>query len=509
MQQSSNHSLKTETNEDIRAPRIAFEHVDVEFGATRALRDITVSAKPGEIIGLLGHNGAGKSTLFNVAAGVVPPTRGHFLIDGDSVPHYAKPTDMDSLGITILHQEPALAANLNVIDNLFLGRKVKRAHREKIGREALDRVGATVELNQPVGNLGLGERQLVSLARGLVGGEMKVLLLDEPTAALGKAETNFLHALIRSFAARGVTVIYVSHRLPDILEVCERILVLREGALVLDGKAAEFTPRALAAALVPDIDLIAEVAPTSPGPVGLRLSRPYELEFREGEVVGLFGMAAGEQFTLLERMFGLGQPVPLELGDVIVRSTSPVQAMRSGIYLVPADREKDGLISGMSAVDNVFLPWFGYDKSRGTWISRNYGSVEYARSRSEMNILGPSGDEAIDQFSGGNRQKHLLARWMFPQSPRVLLLSQPTQGVDVGAKLDIARVIRDAARSGAIVIVASAESDEISSMCDRAYVLLGQQSMELEKSNKFDEELLSGLLMLASTNSKSEEKTKP
>lgn len=502
MQQSSTISADV-VDDDPNKQRISFEHVDVEFGATKALQNVSVSSKPGEIVGLLGHNGAGKSTLFNVASGVVTPTRGRFLIDDVPVPANAKPTDLDALGITILYQEPALAANLSVIDNLFLGRKVPRKQREKIAREALDRVGAHLQLNDLVGSLGLGERQLVSLARGLVGGEMKVLLLDEPTAALGRAETDFLHALIRSFAAQGVTVMYVSHRLPDILEVCERILVLREGRLVVDGRASEFTPRALAAALVPDIDLLLDVAPTTPGEVAVKLSSPYPLEFRQGEVVGLFGMAAGEQFSLLERMFGIGEPLTFSLDDVSVTSSSPARALRSGIFLVPADREKDGLISGLSAVDNVFLPWYGSDRTKGTWVSPKYGSAEYASAREELNVLGPAGDAAIDQFSGGNRQKHLLARWMFPRQPRVLLLSQPTQGVDVGAKLDIARVIRDAATTGAVVIVASAESDEISSMCDRAYVLLGDKSLELPKSNDFDERLLDALLSLANSSSSS------
>ncbi len=503
MQNSTLMSNPTDAEYD-RSSRIEFENITVEFGATKALQNISVSAQPGEIIGLLGHNGAGKSTLFNVAAGVVPPTQGRFLIDGEPVSLNISPADVDKLGITILHQEPALAANLSVIDNLFLGRSVRRSVRESLAVDALKRVGANVELSQPVASLGLGERQLVSLARGLVGGEMKILLLDEPTAALGRAETDFLHSLIRSFALQGVTIMYVSHRLPDILEVCERILVLRAGELVVDDKASQFTPRALAAALVPDIDLVAQSVIAVPGDVSVSIQTPYEFEFCEGEVVGLFGMAAGEQFALLESMFGIGEPVSFNLDGKRVSPTSPAQAVELGIYLVPADREKDGLISGMSATDNVFLPWYATDRTKGSWVSPKYGASEYADARQQLNVLGPSGDAAIDQFSGGNRQKHLLARWMFPRRPKVLLLAQPTQGVDVGAKLDIARVVREATRTGTVVIVASAESDEISSMCDRAYVMLGNRSTHLEMSADFDERLLEALLSLANTKKTSE-----
>lgn len=480
--------------------RLEFRGLSVEFGATMALKDISVAIRPGEIVGLLGHNGAGKTTLFNVAAGVVPATRGSFLVDGVEVMPGVNPVQVAALGITIIHQEPALAANLSVLDNLYLGRTAPRyrPERDTAAREALARVGASdLPLDRPVETLGLGQRQLVDLARGLLSGEMKVLLLDEPTAALGQAETQALHSLIRAFASQGVAVVYVSHRLPDILEVCQRILVLRAGELVVDGRAADFTPKALASALIPDIGEAAAAEAFTPGPVVLSLSRPYRLEFREGEVVGLFGMAGGEQFDLLERMFGLKGSFELELDGKRRVISSPSHAIRDRIFLVPADREKDGLISGMSASDNVYLPWYKGDETRGLWISGSSGDESYKHARAELNILGPGRAEPIDEFSGGNRQKHLLARWMFPREPRALLLAQPTQGVDVGAKVDIARVIRQAARNGNVAIVASAESDEISAICDRAYVLVGDEVQELSKTSTFDEDLLATLLQLA------------
>ncbi len=478
-------------------PRLEFTGVTVDFGATRALHDLSGRIAPGEVVGLLGHNGAGKSTLFNVLGGVVRPTSGGYLLDGEPVPAGITPREVAALGITILHQEPALAANLTVEENLWLTQPApSRADRRTAARAALDRVGCDLDLDTPVASLGLGQRQLVALARGLVGREMRVLLLDEPTAALGQADTEALHRLIRRFAADGVAVVYVSHRLPDILDVCERILILSGGALVADETASHFTPRRLARALAPDL-ADSEFAPAETGAVGLEVRHgTHTLSFREGEVVGLFGMAGGAQYDLVEAVYGLRGRFSITAGESI-EVAHPRGALRRGIHLVPGDRERDGLVSGLSASENVFLPWYRRAAGRGWWISGRNTTRTYERARAALNILGPDAAATIDQFSGGNRQKHLLARWMFAHAPRVLLLAQPTQGVDVGAKADIVRAVRDLARAGTTVVVASAESDEIAGVCDRAYVLLGDQVAELDRTPSFDEHLLATLLELA------------
>lgn len=477
--------------------RLELRGITVDFGPTRALSQVSAEIAPGEIVGLLGHNGAGKSTLFNVLAGVIRATAGSFLLDGDEVASGITPRDVAALGITILHQEPALAANLTVFENLWLAQSAERGvDRRRAAADALARVGAELDLDLPVGSLSLGQRQLVGLARGLLGRDMRVLLLDEPTAALGKHETEALHELIRRFAADGVTVIYVSHRLPDILSVCERIMILSAGALVADEPASAFTPKRLARALAPDL-VSAEQTEATPGDTGLAVTHGrHALRFRTGEVVGVFGMAAGEQFDLVERVFGMHGRAEYELGGTSVQVSVPRQAMRRGVHLVPADREQDGLISGMSAAENVFLPWYSVGGS-GWWIDERNGTAAYDAARARLNIMGPGRAEPIDGFSGGNRQKHLLARWMFAERPHVLLLAQPTQGVDVGAKADIVRAVRELAASGTTVVVASAESDEIASMCDRSYVLLGGRVAELHRTPDFDERLLATLLDLA------------
>lgn len=479
--------------------RLAFDGVTVDFGATRALEDISFEVQPGEIVGLLGHNGAGKSTLFNVTTGVIGASAGSFTVDGTHINGKLTPGQAADLGITVIHQEPALAPNMTVLDNLFLARRApSRAVRAEKAREALAMVGANLPLDMPVEALGLGERQLVDLARGLLSGEMKVLMLDEPTAALGKAETESLHQLIQDFAARGVSVLYVSHRLPDILEVCTRIVVLRGGKLVVDGPAAAFTPAKLAEALVPDLRSL-DFTHVEAGAEVLRTEVANQpVLARAGEVVGLFGMAGGEQFELAAQLAGASaHPHEYTLSEATARFKSPAQAIRRGVFFVPPDRDTEGLVAGETGIDNVMLPWYGNGRSRGWWVSANSGAEMYERARQSLDIRGPGGDAAVSQFSGGNRQKHLLARWLYPATPALLILAQPTQGVDVGAKLDIVEAAREAAHAGAAVVVASSESDEIASMCDRAYTLLGDQLLEVPRSSSFNEDLLASLLTLA------------
>lgn len=478
--------------------RLAFDGIEVSFGPVTVLHDVSVSFRPGEIVGLLGHNGAGKSTLINAATGALRSYRGRIAVDGETVPPGSTPKGVAERGIAVIHQEPALAPNLTVLDNLYLARAVPGATgtRRERARAALDSLGAeTIALDQPVQTLSLGERQMVDLARSTLLGDVRVLFLDEPTAALGEAETRTLHALIRRFAAAGTTVVYVSHRLPDIIDVCSRIVALRNGELALDAPVGSFTNQTLASALAGDRSLAgAEPVAADVGQVALTIRHEADFVFREGEIVGLFGMAAGSQFALLNRLFTeSGESIGAEVPGGI-RGVGPRAAMRRGVHLVPGDRERDGLVAGMSASDNVFLPWMR-DATLGSARAR---ARMYADIRTKLAIAGPDGGAPISTFSGGNRQKHLLARWIFPRRPAVLLLEQPTQGVDVGAKIDIRACLRDVAAEGTAIVVASAETDEIASLCDRAYVVSGSRSVAVPRSPTFEADLLSSLFDITS-----------
>jgi ABC-type sugar transport system ATPase subunit len=467
----------------------------VDFGPTRAIDQVSFSIQPGEVVGLLGHNGAGKTTLFNVVSGAIGASVGSFLIDGEEFTGAVTPREISSRGVTVLHQEPALAANLSVVENLFLGGpgRITKAMEDQAASVLAD-VGADIGLERPVGTLSLGERQLVALARGALAAEIKVLLLDEPTAALGLKESEALHELIQSFARSGVSVVYVSHRLPDILSICTRVVVLSAGKIVAEGPSQEFDAASLARALAPEMLTTLKEAPRISEPLIEIPTSNGRLKVRGGEVVGVFGMAGGEQFEVLTQLFGVGGRFDFYWDNELISIASPKIAIRNGIYMVPPDRETDGLVNGMSAQDNVFSPWFRFMAARGWWISRATGGSEYGGVRKELNIKGPEGAASIEQFSGGNRQKHLVARWMGVRQPKFLLLGHPTQGVDVGAKADIVRSVRAVAKNGSAVLVASAESDEIASLCDRAYVMRGHRVTEVSSGARFDERLLEALL---------------
>lgn len=485
-------------------PRLALDGVSVEFGATRALASLDLRLEAGQIIGLLGHNGAGKSTLVNVVTGALAPSSGRIQLDGETL-RLSGPRDAARHGISVIHQTPALAPNLSVRDNLFLGQATTGRSRAERARaaDALARLGADgIDLDARVDTLGFGERQMVDLARGLMRGDVRVLLLDEPTAALGQAETDTLHALIRRLAAAGTTVVYVSHRLPDIVDVCDRIVVLRDGTLVDDRPVDGLDATTLARALAPE--LVEQAwTPVTGGERVLTVER-LGVEARAGEVVGLFGVAAGEQFDLLRSLSGDGPTaVDARLGDAVYRPASPSAAIAAGVHSVAADRDRDGLVPSMSAIDNVFLPWRGRRvdapdaETRRRLATRAGRAAAYLDMRDELGVRGPGALSPVSAFSGGNRQKHLLAAWLFPVRPRLLLLAQPTQGVDVAAKEDIRRAVRAAAAQGACVLVASAESDEIAGLCDRAYVLSGGRSRALPHTGAgFDADLLSHLLAL-------------
>lgn len=481
-------------------PRLTLEGLTVDFGVVRALDGVDLTLAPGEIVGLLGHNGAGKSTLINAVTGGIRATAGRVFLDGEQVVADT-PKHAAELGITVVHQTPALAGNMSILDNLYLGRPTtgKSRFMRRAARTALGEVGGgDLPLDMKVGALELGSRQVVDLARGMLTGEMKVLFLDEPTAALGQAETDALHALIRKLTRIGTSVVYVSHRLPDIVEVCDRIVILREGRVAGQQAVTGLDAGSLARALVPELDE-EHFVEAQAGEVVLEVmapSAPSPMSFRAGEVVGLFGVAAGEQFELLDDLHG-ARHVEARLNGSPYRARSPLDAIERGVHLVAADRDRDGLIGGMSALDNVYLPWRGRRREGRRLVHGAKGrSAGYARARTALGIVGPGPDSPVSAFSGGNRQKHLLATWLYPVAPKVLLLAQPTQGVDVGAKIDIRKAVRAAARQGATVLVASAENDEISQLCDRSYVLFGSEVAEVPRTEDFDAALLQTLLDL-------------
>ncbi len=486
------------TEEEVGTPLLRMVDVHVAFGGNVALADVAFEVGPGEIVGLLGHNGAGKSTLVNVASGALRPQRGTMHVEGRSVPLRGNPRDMERAGIKVIHQEPALSDILSVADNITLGRPEESRsprQRRRIAKEALALLGSGLDVDQPISALAFGEKQIVDLARAL-STHLQVLFLDEPTGALGQHEADRLHDLLRQLAAEGHGIVYVSHRLRDILAVCTRLVVLRGGHVVLDRPAAGFGVAELSAALVPEAQAIEHV-PVDNARDETALSIDWvdgqSFRFQRGGIIGLFGMAAGPQFAFLEALYGLRGHVEAEIEGRRYNPHSPRDAIRRGVFYVSANRERDGLLADMSALDNLVLPWMD-DLTRFLALSHAKAAKAYAQARQALNVEGGHMDAPIVALSGGNRQKLVVGRWLFGQKPKVLLLSQPTQGVDVGARVDIARALRRLTNDGVTVLIASSESDEIELLCDRAYVCEGTSWQEFERSADWSERLLEALI---------------
>lgn len=487
------------------SPALQFNSVSVSFGPITALRRVSFAVEPGEILGLLGHNGAGKSSVVNVATGAVPLGEGFVEVDGHRLPTPLSPNLSAQFGIGVVHQEPALALNLSVFDNLFLGGKPpgKRADEMPKVLRALEVVQLDVPPDTLVGSLDLGERQLLDICRSSWRTNLRILFLDEPTAALGKPETDRLHSLIRKLSTSGTAIVYVSHRLRDVQEICSRFVVLRDGEKVADEEISRLTPNLLAKTLTGGVGTNEE--PSAPVAVAKRstsvVSVGPALSFSEGEIVGLFGMASGEQFDVLSSLFGVSAAEGMLLDGQPYMPRSPRDAIDRGLFMVQADREEESLLGNLSASENIFMPWLSSFVS-GFGLAGPKMSTAYSEAREVFGIDGPDGSSPIGAFSGGNRQKHVLARWLVLESPRVLLLAQPTQGVDEASKADIRRVLRSYAEAGVVIIIASAESDEIARVCRRAYVFGAGGVSEVFGGHDFEEKLIEELLRPMASNRK-------
>jgi ABC-type sugar transport system ATPase subunit len=482
-------------------PLVELEGIDVSFGGTFALSNATLRVGPGEIIGLLGHNGAGKSTLVKVATGALRPDRGTMKVAGTPVTLRGDPRQMERLGIKVIHQEPALASNLTIYDNIALGRKEERLSRNarrRLARDALALLGAQLDVDRPVFTLQFGERQIVDLARAL-STSLAVLFLDEPTGSLGQRETKNLHALLRGLAADGRGIVYVSHRLRDILDVCTRIVALQGGRLMFDRPANAFTLGELSEALSPGVTHRTVQRRSTEAAA----SEVLEVElhgqghsFRSGEIVGLFGMAAGPQFQLIDSLYINDGRIAARLEGKPFAPRNPREAILQRVYYVSGDRERDGLLAEMSALDNLVLPWLDAH-ARLLAFSHERAAEVFERAKQALNVRGGHMDAPVGSLSGGNRQKLVVGRWLFGPQPKVLLLSQPTQGVDVGARTDIAIALHRLAVQDVTILVASSEADEIALLCDRAIICEGQTWLDSSRGDGWEERLLEGLVARA------------
>ena len=464
--------------------RLDFQDVHKSFRAVQALRGVSFSVEDGEAHAIVGENGAGKSTLLRILAGSITPDRGELRMDGERLRMHA-PRDALSRGIGVVHQEMLAFPNLSVTANVFAGREIvgrggrlqEGAMRERT-RELLARLHLDVPPDAPMDALSAAHRQLVQVARALIF-ECRVLALDEPTTSLTDAETDHLFAILEGLRGRGLTLIYVSHRLPEVFRLCDRITVLRDGAHVGTMRREDVGPADVVRAMVGrDLPPREPVAPPAAAATRLALSgltrRPcfegVTLDVRAGEVVGLFGLVGSGRSELLETLVGLHAPDEgttfLDLGQV--RFSSPREAARAGLVLVPEDRQRQGLLFNLALADNLALP--RAEAAGDVVVRRDRERRSGEALLSEWRIKASGLDATPDTLSGGNQQKVVLARWL-ATGPRVLLLDEPTKGVDVGAKYEIHGMVRRVAAAGACCLVVSSDLPEILGLADRILVM--------------------------------------
>ena len=483
------------------------------FPGVRALDGVTLQVRRGRLRALLGENGAGKSTLMNILAGVFPPDAGTLRLDGHEV-SFPNPRAALAAGIGIVFQELNLIPHLSVAENIFLGREprtrlglIDYPRLNAAAAAVLKRLDLAVAPTSLIADLRVGQQQLVEIARA-VSEDARVLILDEPTSSLSAHEVEVLFGVIAELKKRGVALIYITHKFEELAHICDDVTVMRDGRVVGESLFAELSREAL-------VRLMAgreskETFQKSPAALGGELlraehvtlpgagvGRPFLVEdvsfsLRRGEVLGIFGLVGAGRTELLETLFGLhaGRATGrITLEEQPVSLNSPAAAIAAGLALAPEDRKRDGLVLPMSVAANASLA--SLERTlRGGFVSSARESAYVTPYVERFRVKTPSLDQLIVNLSGGNQQKVILAKWL-ATDPKLLLLDEPTRGIDVNAKREIYAFIDELARLGLGLIVVSSELPEILALADRVLVMCeGRKTAEFARADATAEKIL-------------------
>jgi len=453
-----------------------------------ALAGFDMSVGAGEVIGLVGENGAGKSTLMKILGGVIKPDAGRIEIDGVALDGLTVTQSMKA-GIAFVHQELNLFDNLDVAANVFIGREPRiggllNLVDERRMRSAvtpfLKRLGANFSADTPLGRLSLAQQQLVEIAKAL-SLEARLVILDEPTSSLPLAETDRLLDVIAALRDEGVSVIFISHRLGEIERVADRVVVLRDGQLVGELARSEVSHDRMVRLMIGrDLKVADASARAGRGSVALSARairtaayphRAVDFDLHAGEILGLAGLVGSGRTELARSLFGIderfGGTVSLDGRPLRLRTSS--DALAAGVFLVPEDRKGAGILLDLPIVENITLPNLGA-YAVGGFVSKSRERRQAEASRSELGIKAPTVETRTGSLSGGNQQKVVLAKWL-AMRPRVLIFDEPTRGIDVGAKAEIYRLMRDLADSGVAVLMISSDMEEVIGVSDRIAVM--------------------------------------
>jgi ribose transport system ATP-binding protein len=469
-------------------PFIEIVDISKAYPGVVALAGVSLSVTPGEVVGLVGENGAGKSTLMKVLGGVVAPSGGSIVIDGASHDRLTVRSSMAS-GIAFVHQELNLFDNLTVAANIFIGREPRRpgsrwliAERRMNAMAAplLEQLGAEFSTDTPLANLSLAERQLVEIAKAL-SLNARLIIMDEPTSSLTMSETARLLNTIGRLRDRGVSIIFISHRLAEIEEIADRVVVLRDGRRVAELHGEDIHPATMIRHMIGrELKTLYRPPKVVPGKPMLETralrtvhwpSRDVDLVIRRGEIVGLAGLVGSGRTELARTIFGLDQPVAgtIAIDGRSVAIASPREAIRHGIYLVPEDRKQSGLVLEFPIRDNITLA--SLKRFSRLWLAdRPAERAAAEQQKSALQIRCPSVDVEVRSLSGGNQQKVVLAKWL-SMAPRLLIFDEPTRGIDVGAKSEIYQLMRDLADEGVAILMISSDMEEVIGVSDRVAVM--------------------------------------
>lgn len=482
---------------------LRMENVSKRFGATRALADVILELRAGEVLALLGENGAGKSTLMKVLSGAVTPDSGEMMLDG-ALYLPRGPQAARRAGVAMIYQELTLANDLSVCENVMLGQErvswgvVDRRAQRTLVQGVLARLGhGELPLEKRAGELSVGQMQIVEITRALVN-RAKIIIFDEPTSSLAHADVERLFETIGRLKQQGLGVIYISHFLDEVRRVCDRYTVLRDGASVDRGVLAGTSEQQIISCMAGrSLDELYPQVPHTPGETILRVKdltgrakpRDVSLELRRGEIFGLTGLVGAGRTELLRALFGLDA---VRRGDVRLGSTSPKQTpramLRAGVGLVSEDRKGEGLAQNRSIADNITYGRLG-PYSRWGWLNLTKRRAAVVSWAERIQVKAESVDAAVESLSGGNQQKVALAR-VLHQGAEVLLLDEPTRGIDVGTKAVIYQIVGELAAAGKTVLFVSSYFDELLRICDRIGVMSRGRLVEIRPAAEWTKESL-------------------
>ena len=469
-------------------PFLAMAGISKQFPGVRALHEIDLSVKTGEVIGLVGENGAGKSTLMKIIGGVIAPSEGTIELDGEAASRLTVARSLAG-GIAFVHQELNLFDNLTVAANIFIGREPLRggvfrltddAELVRRSRPLLQELGADFSPETLVADLSLAQMQLVEIAKAL-SINARLVIMDEPTSSLTAAETERLIAVVERLKKRGVAVIFISHRLAEVERLADRVVVLRDGRTVAELSGEEIKPATMVRHMIGrELKTLYRPPAAPPGAEVIEIDRlrtahrPAEeitLSVRRGEILGLAGLVGSGRTEMARTVFGLDAPLggEVRIDGRAAGIRSPGDAIRLGVYLVPEDRKRSGLVTAFSVRDNVTIASLPGYASYGLVDTRKE-ETQAATQRQKLDIRCPTTTTPVSSLSGGNQQKVVLAKWL-SMAPRLLIFDEPTRGIDVGAKAEIYRLMRELADHGVGILMISSDMEEVIGVSDRVAVM--------------------------------------